>query len=1492
MNLFFFILSLSLIRSQQLDLYVSYNETDNLCSDSDLTLNLCGTRKNPFISLLQSFYYIDLNMDTINSEYQSISLLLINKIYIIDIYNVTYYLNKLNEYFESSDPVWFFLQRMYQVSLEIKPLISNMNVIIELKTFFLSFFVSDSTLMIRNITIDGKDIDYPNSEIAPPCLYWKIGCCRFNNCPMPFITEFLGNAINIFTIIGESTFQISFCNIVNLNLKQACNIKNIHIDGFILVESSFAIELSISDTIIENVHFKSFFIGSFANDYSLLALKGVLIFSWINNSIRSINVEQSSQNSTFRLFFLEEIYFTDSKFEKIENFLTCQKVGSLFFENCTIYGNFKSDKQPSPFYYTDIQTYLINITNTYFMEGFFLNKILSVISVTNLMRNVMFLNQNFINEEVFSFQSTSNYIVNVTFAFNSYNKSLLNVLIIACNHLIMKNIIFLNLNPDAYLNILFYSVTSSFLKNLMIRNQESSRSKINLIFDFCSFANFSEFIYQGGSISIKYPLKLKIEKGMFKLLSDENLNFLSSNSLTEIIIHFSYFENFESNLKGSIFNLQTNNLLKVSQTFFGNLKCFKPASFLSASSSNVIKLENIIFLELKSFEGAGGIYLLNENILIIISCIVKQYETVGNGGFILAIQQKNFIKIYQSHFKDGFSTEGSVLFLNYNSFVFIESSSFSNNTADYEGGTFKFNFYATVFIKDVMINGSFSYGRAGIMSSSQENHIKVLGSIFNDSFAKSASIFNLNSKSTIILSNCTYLKVIALQHGGLFLLFSENLMILKNTSISEFFQEQYSIISIVMKNIIFAENVRFLEFFTQQDFFLIGNNNKLVISNLSYAENSLGIVGVFFNLDLAQNFLFIFNISSFFMKADTIIRSSLNNSIYLKRLNLNNIKVKKIAFDIQKYTFIIMDKISFVIKNKDPTKFVDPIQFIRLTNYHIIIRNFTFHANSNQNLQLGYFHKSKILFKIAKISRGTYEQDQEKLFSSHLYSKMIINIGSLLICFSSAFLFHPTIVKKYNKLNSQNGNGGTLEKIHFKFTLKSVIFISLSLCSTNFIRDCLNMFSYQNIAEANETPELRLIEDYEIIFDSNIHNGIKYFLVLPILIFMGLIFPMFILYQIIQKKKKDILKDKKNLFVYGFFFFYYKKRRSFWEFIFSTTKLIIQIVAVFVNNFANSAENNLKNLFLLLILIILIFYMQIQSKLSPYKRKFHILNRIEEGSFISLSLSSAILLIQNIVRETYSVSDSSKAGYTNTGTLLINIPLSFLISINGIFYIAFLSLYFKYSNLKKAFKLIPKRFRRNLKTVKKFKIDKISIKKIIEDSYYKYGQKEDVKKNSGFDFLQKAYLQNEVSNLLPILKKKSKKITYLNEQMTNLKSKLNNIKYIKIKGMSMNCRIKKCNETKIQVPYMFENKPQVIFKNIDLSITLKFIILYQNEREIKYEILIKFNEEERVSKTDLLIFAIEKERDRSLQSKFGFDHYNTLIKLFIYLFFFFCFFDL
>lgn len=107
------------------------------------------------------------------------------------------------------------------------------------------------------------------------------------------------------------------------------------------------------------------------------------------------------------------------------------------------------------------------------------------------------------------------------------------------------------------------------------------------------------------------------------------------------------------------------------------------------------------------------------------------------------------------------------------------------------------------------------------------------------------------------------------------------------------------------------------------------------------------------------------------------------------------------------------------------------------------------------------------------------------------------------------------------------------------------------------------MFSFQNIADDNHSPDVRLRGDYEVAFDSDIHKEMKYLLVLPLLFFLGLIFPFFILVQLIQKKRRNVLTDKINLINYGFSFFLLKKIATFGKsFFLSQFKLLLLLQTI------------------------------------------------------------------------------------------------------------------------------------------------------------------------------------------------------------------------------------------------------------------------------------------------------------------------------------------
>lgn len=298
------------------------------------------------------------------------------------------------------------------------------------------------------------------------------------------------------------------------------------------------------------------------------------------------------------------------------------------------------------------------------------------------------------------------------------------------------------------------------------------------------------------------------------------------------------------------------------------------------------------------------------------------------------------------------------------------------------------------------------------------------------------------------------------------------------------------------------------------------------------------------------------------------------------------------------------------------------------------------------------------------------------------------------------------------------------------------------------------------------------------------------------------------------------------------------------------------------------SDEKLKNLFLLFILVILVFYIHIQSKISPYKKKYNILNKMEEGSFFSLSLSTAILLAHNFVSETKNFAGSST---DSNNSILINALLACLILINGTYYLIFVLLYLKYSKIKKkAIRFAKRKFTRALRNVQTlFKtwkssslpsgLQAISTK---EEILSENQNEEEIEENeiSDIDFISKISFQNESSNLLPYLKKKTKKIDDLNNKIFCLKKMLKNGKLDL--GLKTNEVAKEVAERKnIRILILHEKNSQIIFEDNYLCVASKCITM--NNQIIEYQISLQINQDNHNSELIVSLVLTEKAFNKS-----------------------------
>ena len=155
MPLYFFIFFAFHLRILlSLKLYVSYNETNFICQDTQLID--CGTQQKPFTSILQSFFYMDSNYKNLSS-FPEISLILLSENYIIDDDNATNYLNLLNEYNGNNDIVWNIFTMLNDVKISFHPdEDSNRKVNISIKTHRWSFVLNNTIMEFNNLIFCGE----------------------------------------------------------------------------------------------------------------------------------------------------------------------------------------------------------------------------------------------------------------------------------------------------------------------------------------------------------------------------------------------------------------------------------------------------------------------------------------------------------------------------------------------------------------------------------------------------------------------------------------------------------------------------------------------------------------------------------------------------------------------------------------------------------------------------------------------------------------------------------------------------------------------------------------------------------------------------------------------------------------------------------------------------------------------------------------------------------------------------------------------------------------------------------------------------------------------------------------------------------------------------------------------------------------------------------------------------------------------------------------
>ena len=102
--------------------------------------------------------------------------------------------------------------------------------------------------------------------------------------------------------------------------------------------------------------------------------------------------------------------------------------------------------------------------------------------------------------------------------------------------------------------------------------------------------------------------------------------------------------------------------------------------------------------------------------------------------------------------------------------------------------------------------------------------------------------------------------------------------------------------------------------------------------------------------------------------------------------------------------------------------------------------------------------------------------------------------------------------------------------------LKFIIINILLLCYNDIITITLKMFAFLKVDEE------RLLSDYSIKLFSTQHRNWLIFGAIPILLIVGIGYPLAMIILLSYKKQtKNALDARKNLFQYGFLYFAYER---------------------------------------------------------------------------------------------------------------------------------------------------------------------------------------------------------------------------------------------------------------------------------------------------------------------------------------------------------------
>ena len=212
-----------------------------------------------------------------------------------------------------------------------------------------------------------------------------------------------------------------------------------------------------------------------------------------------------------------------------------------------------------------------------------------------------------------------------------------------------------------------------------------------------------------------------------------------------------------------------------------------------------------------------------------------------------------------------------------------------------------------------------------------------------------------------------------------------------------------------------------------------------------------------------------------------------------------------------------------------------------------------------------------------------------------------------------------------------------LRGINIFYYFSSFCFIAFLFCYYDNVKVLLEFIEYTNVGD-DEKEEFRLVQDLEIRFFDEKHLFWVKFIVIPLILLIGIIIPLFIFSFLLFSYLKNSLDNKWIKFNLGFFYFAYKKKLFFWDFVILLRKILIIFAQSYF--FTKSDKNEIFPPIFLLFIIFICLLLQVIVK--PFQIKtFDSINRLEKFSLITIFFSFYLALfyqsrlIMNEMQEYY-----------------------------------------------------------------------------------------------------------------------------------------------------------------------------------------------------------------------------------------------------------------